>query len=113
MANLAVRVNDVLAEAIDRQAGERSAAARALMLVGLAATGEDMRTLLPEIVAAQRARGLSPGLRQALDDLYQQTTGTAPRATPPAESPPEPPASEAAPPDAHQGNDMETGGFRC
>jgi hypothetical protein len=72
-----------------------------------------MRPLLPEIVAAQRARSLSPGLRQALDDLYQQTTGTVPRPTPPAESPsPEPPASEAAP-DEQQGNDMETGGFRC
>jgi hypothetical protein len=112
MANLAVRVSDVLAEAIDRQASERSAAARALMLVGLAATGEDMRPLLPEIVAAQRARGLSPGLRQALDDLYQQTTGTVPRPTPPAEPPPPEPAPEA-PPDEQQGNDMETGGFRC
>jgi len=112
MANLAVRVSDVLAEAIDRQAGERSTAARALMLVGLAATGEDMRPLLPEIVAAQRARGLSAGLRQALDDLYQQTTGTAPRPTPPAESPPEPPAPET-PPDEQQGNDLEAGGFRC
>jgi hypothetical protein len=112
MANLAVRVSDVLAEAIDRQAGERSAAARALMLVGLAATGEDMRPLLPEIVAAQRARGLSPGLRQALDDLYQQTTGTVPRPAVPAEPPLPEPAPEA-PPDEQQGNDMETGGFRC
>jgi hypothetical protein len=113
MANLAVRVSDVLAEAIDRQASERSAAARALMLVGIAATGEDMRPLLPEIVAAQRARGLSPGLRHALDDLYQQSTGIAPRPTPPAEPPPPEPAPEAPPPDEQQGNDMEAGGFRC
>jgi hypothetical protein len=112
MANLAVRVSEVLTEAIDRQAGERSAAARALLLVGLAATGEDMRPLLPEIVAAQRVRGLSPGVRQALDDLYQQSTGIAPRSAASEKPAPEPPVAEASS-DEQQGDDMEAGGFRC
>jgi hypothetical protein len=97
MPNLAVRVSDVLGAAIARHAAERSAAARALLLLGLAAAGEEMLPLLPEMVAAQRARGLSPELHQALDDLVRQTTGAGARSTPPPaeEPPPKPPDVDA------------------
>jgi hypothetical protein len=72
MPNIAVRISDEMTAMVDRQATRRSTATRAVLLLGLAAAGEDMLPLLPEIVAARRERKLSPGLQQAIETLYQQ-----------------------------------------
>lgn len=106
--HIGFRASDAIRDAIASQAGKKSTALKALVLIGLAESGHDMRPLVLDLGNVLRAQGLDERIRQRLQGIYNDILKGAPHTSPPPATPK--PKQQRQPNPISDGLDFDTGG---